>query len=68
MVKINIFAHRCKGCKFCIELCPKGTLKESIHLNSQGIHVPEVGDINECIGCQLCQNICPDFAIWVTER
>ena len=63
---IHILPDRCKGCKFCINFCPKHVLRESEEFNIKGYHPVCVANEDECAGCGLCEMICPDFAISVT--
>ena len=46
----------CKGCKICVEICPKHVLA------MDGI-VAKVIDIDSCTGCMLCEQLCPQRAI-----
>ncbi|AMM41079.1 4Fe-S ferredoxin [Candidatus Desulfofervidus auxilii] len=68
--KVVIFAERCKGCKLCIEYCPKEILELSHDYNEKGYHYPVVklGMENECILCLFCQEVCPDFAIFIEKQ
>lgn len=61
----HIIDDRCKGCVFCVELCPKKVLRMSEKFNIKGYHPPEIAEPDECIGCKLCELICPEFAIYV---
>ena len=65
-VKIN--EEFCKGCGFCVEVCPKDVLKLSSRFNKRGFNVVEVKNPDACIQCKKCELICPDFAINVSER
>lgn len=56
--------ERCKGCGFCIDLCPKKVLRQSEVMNAKGYHPPELYDVEGCIMCDICTEICPDFAIY----
>jgi len=39
--KVHIIVDRCKGCGFCIELCPRDVLVFSKAFNVKGYHPPE---------------------------
>ena len=66
--KIRIIEQRCKGCKFCIEFCPRKVLEQSTTFNEKGYHPPVVARQDDCIACGFCELVCPDFAIFVEER
>jgi 2-oxoglutarate ferredoxin oxidoreductase subunit delta len=61
---IQIIKDRCKGCGFCVEYCPRGTLEMSSEFNVKGYHPPYVKDPDSCVNCRLCEMLCPDFAIF----
>lgn len=64
---VHIIDDRCKGCGFCIEFCPQGTLELSSRTNAKGYHPPRViSDLN-CVNCGLCALLCPDFAIYIED-
>ena len=62
---VHIIEERCKGCGFCVEFCPQGTLVMSKRTNAKGYHPPELTDDSRCVNCGLCALLCPDFAIFV---
>ena len=62
--QVFVIAERCKGCRFCIEFCPRDVLVMSSRFNRRGYHTPEVKDGGVCFNCDLCEMICPDFAIF----
>ncbi|MDI6708667.1 MAG: 4Fe-4S binding protein [Candidatus Thermoplasmatota archaeon] len=62
--EVKILKDRCKGCNFCIKLCPAEVLKESEDFNELGYHYPIVEKPDKCINCSYCQAICPELAIW----
>jgi 2-oxoglutarate ferredoxin oxidoreductase subunit delta len=66
--KIMIIDARCKGCKFCIEFCPRKVLEQSKTFNEKGYHPPVVARQDDCIACGFCELVCPDFAIFVEEK
>jgi 2-oxoglutarate ferredoxin oxidoreductase subunit delta len=65
---IFIIEDRCKGCKYCIEFCPKDVLEEDKKLNRIGVHPPRVKDSTLCVGCGVCEDVCPDFAIYLIDK
>jgi 2-oxoglutarate ferredoxin oxidoreductase subunit delta len=67
--QVYIIPERCKGCKFCIDFCPRDVLEETSAMNAKGYHYPIVaeGKEDECIACQFCSIICPEFAIYTEE-
>lgn len=70
--EIHIIEVRCKQCRLCIELCPKGVLQESEKVNERGYHLPEVVEEPEkgkiCVACGFCEVACPEYAIWVEKK
>jgi 2-oxoglutarate ferredoxin oxidoreductase subunit delta len=64
-----VFKERCKGCRLCVEYCPKQVLEMSKDFNEKGYHYPQLkqGQEKDCINCGYCQEVCPDFAIYVEE-
>ena len=68
--QIYIILERCKGCKFCIDFCPKDVLVESKDMNAKGYHYPVVAEDKEdlCVHCQFCSIVCPEFAIYTEEQ
>ena len=65
---VNVIKDRCKGCRLCIEVCPKKVLKLSDELNGKGYRFTCADARNGCIQCSLCELICPDFAIVVAPK
>ncbi|GAB4325404.1 MAG: hypothetical protein Kow0010_07860 [Dehalococcoidia bacterium] len=67
--QVFIVPSRCKGCRFCIEFCPRDVLTESSDLNAKGYHYAVVAEGKEtaCVNCQFCTLVCPEFAIHTEE-
>ena len=67
--QVYVIPGRCKGCKFCIEFCPKDVLIESSRMNAKGYHYPIVaeGQGEACVNCGFCEMVCPEFAIYTQE-
>jgi 2-oxoglutarate ferredoxin oxidoreductase subunit delta len=61
---VVIISERCKGCSFCVELCPTHCLELSSQYNSKGYHPPALVRKDDCTGCDICGMVCPDFAIY----
>ena len=67
-MKIKIDQNLCKGCGYCIEVCPKQIFKDSVNLNKKGYKQPEIQTPNECINCKKCELICPEMAITLIKE
>jgi len=65
MNRITIDEQYCKGCRICIDQCPKDVLEISTTRNPKGYLIPHAVRSEDCIGCMLCEMICPDMAITV---
>jgi 2-oxoglutarate ferredoxin oxidoreductase subunit delta len=68
--QVFVIPERCKGCRFCIEFCPRDVLTESTQTNAKGYRYPVVaaGREDECGNCQFCTIVCPEFAIYTELR
>jgi len=64
--KGTVFIRRelCKGCSYCIDMCPTKCLSFSSGFNAKGYHYPELVRPHDCTGCNMCGLYCPDFAIF----
>lgn len=60
---LRINRNRCKGCRLCIDVCPKKNLGVSSLFNKMGYHYVEQAEEDGCTGCRKCAIICPDAAI-----
>ena len=56
--RIDINEAWCKGCKICVDVCPRDVLVMENF-------VAKVVDLERCTACMLCEQLCPDFAIVV---
>ncbi|ADO77483.1 4Fe-4S binding protein [Halanaerobium praevalens] len=63
MKKVVFDTERCKGCKLCTTVCPKGIIKIADEINSHGYKPAEVIDQDACISCGQCAQMCPDVVI-----
>ncbi len=66
---IVIDIERCKGCRYCLSVCPKNLITADNHLNKSGYTPAVAADANsECTGCLACATMCPEAAIAVYRR
>lgn len=64
-VAIHLRAEQCKGCAYCVAICPRQVYAMLPAYNRKGHHYPEIVRLEACIGCLRCETICPDLALWV---
>ena len=64
--EVTIDAKYCKGCKLCIDVCPRHALRLSGKLSDSGIEIIAFDDTAGCTACCLCALMCPDAAVTVT--
>ncbi len=62
---IEIDRELCKGCSYCVEVCPKKIIIIDSVFNSSGYFPATVKSMEECTGCTLCATVCPEVAIKV---
>jgi Pyruvate/2-oxoacid:ferredoxin oxidoreductase delta subunit len=64
---VVIDAELCKGCEFCVDVCPEECLAMADLINSRGYRFAQYeGD--HCTGCGVCYYNCPEpGAIVVTK-
>ena len=67
MVKVFYEAERCKGCHYCIDVCPKKCVTLSGDTNLLGYSTVQFNE-EECIACGSCYAVCPDYAITITKE
>ena len=56
---IEISSNECKGCKLCIEACPKKCITISSDINELGYQYA-VFNSSGCTACGFCYYICPE--------
>jgi 2-oxoglutarate ferredoxin oxidoreductase subunit delta len=65
---IKIIEDLCKGCEYCIEICPEEIFIKSKKLNQRGYSIPEIKNSNSCTYCKRCELICPEMAINIEKE
>ncbi len=68
VVELFLDGSRCKGCRYCVEICARKTLAIGEEMNAKGHLLPKVVENGECAACGLCAMVCPDFAIWLSSE
>lgn len=63
---LSLQPERCKGCRYCIPICPKEAISISEGINQKG-YKPVTVDQEKCIGCGSCYIICPDYVFEIKE-
>ncbi len=65
--KAKIDTEKCKGCHYCVDVCPKAAVKQSGRSNKKGYNCVEI-EPQKCNGCGACYVICPDCCIKIIEK
>ncbi len=67
--QVVIDANRCKGCRLCVDFCPKDVIEMTTdRLNAKGVTYAVVAREDQCIGCMACTLMCPDAAVELYKR
>ena len=62
---IVIDSEKCKGCGYCVSVCPKDIIAMGNYINKNGYTPALVMEdkTSECTGCLACTVMCPEPAI-----
>ncbi len=60
MNRVEINSEECKGCRLCVEACPKHCLIISTKINKIGYQCVEFKS-EECNACGICYYVCPEL-------
>ena len=61
MARVIFREERCKGCRLCTAVCPRGIISMSGSINEMGYHPAAVVELEKCTGCTLCALVWPDM-------
>jgi NAD-dependent dihydropyrimidine dehydrogenase PreA subunit len=61
--EINIDSEGCKGCGYCLLVCPKGVYERGVSLNGIGYRAYIAKNPQDCVGCLKCYFACPHFCL-----
>jgi len=65
---VIINSEECKGCRLCIESCPKNCLMMGSNINTIGYQYAEFQS-EQCTACGICYYVCPELgAITVVKE
>ena len=64
MAKAKANTELCKGCRLCVNNCPRNAIIPLEKVNKKGYEIIEV-DQELCIGCGICYKVCPDYVFTV---
>jgi len=67
MAKITYLAEKCKGCHYCVTVCPKQCVSLSGEVNGAGYETVTFNEA-DCIACGSCYSMCPDYCIVIEKE
>ena len=56
---VDIKGSECKGCRLCVEACPRSCIIIGTEINQMGYQFAKF-EKHECTACGLCYYICPE--------
>ncbi|MDR1658587.1 MAG: 4Fe-4S binding protein [Deltaproteobacteria bacterium] len=66
-LEVVVDFETCKGCGYCLELCPNDVFEPGQGHNAKGYRPPSPKRVDRCVGCQVCFLACPDFCLEVKD-
>jgi len=57
---ITIEPEECKGCRLCVEFCPKKCIAIGSSINKIGYQYAEFKS-EKCTACGICYYVCPEL-------
>ncbi|MBF0433194.1 MAG: 4Fe-4S binding protein [Fibrobacteria bacterium] len=68
MNRVEIHKEECKGCRLCVDACPKHCLIPGSGINNIGYQFIEF-ESERCTACGICYYVCPELgAITVHKK
>ncbi|MGM9541110.1 MAG: 4Fe-4S binding protein [Candidatus Limivicinus sp.] len=64
MAKARANTELCKGCRLCVNNCPRKAIIPLEKVNKKGYEIIEI-NAELCIGCGICYKVCPDYVFTV---
>jgi NAD-dependent dihydropyrimidine dehydrogenase PreA subunit len=58
--RIEIDPSQCKGCRVCVEACPRGCIAIASEINELGYQPAKFLAEKRCAACGLCFYVCPE--------
>lgn len=68
MSRIVIDSKLCKGCKKCVDNCPKNCIRIGSNHNDHAYYYAEQHEPENCIACKICAYSCPEACITVYKN
>jgi 2-oxoglutarate ferredoxin oxidoreductase subunit delta len=69
MAVLIFYETACKGCRLCMDACPKKILDlDTSKVNAKGYNPVMCNNIGDCTACAVCARVCPDSVIKVEKE
>jgi 2-oxoglutarate ferredoxin oxidoreductase subunit delta len=67
-LNISIDSKLCKGCEYCLSICPGQVIRLSENYNSRGHRYAVIENDDKCTRCRSCAVMCPEIAIIINQK